>query len=212
MFLEICEEKMVDKSSYKIFDSDAALEWGMLHYGDWLLEMQNQDNQPQNAIEMFFRNYTQGIHFITNQILRSGVDIEKHCINSMVKPEMIYGAISEIKLHLAPENIIVYRYISKDIVQRMLKWNNLLCFKKGGIVFDKAFLSTTLTPETVQSRNYSHGYSKLLKIFVPKGTPCLYLDLISDMGENEMLFLPKTKLRILSSSFLSKTVECIIED
>ena len=201
---------MINKDAYRVFCADTAAEWGKKYYGNWLFEMQNQDNMPQTPAEKFFRYYTQGINHTFSRVLRSGCDIEKYCVDSILSPEMFYDAIDEINSHPVQEDIVVFRYIDKETTRSMLKWGNLLYFKKGSIIFDKTFLSTTLTPETVQSRDYARNYRRLLKIFVPKGTPCLYLELIADMQENEVLFAPNLKLRVLSLS-LDGVVECVAE-
>jgi hypothetical protein len=140
---------MIEKNTYRKFNAKAVLEWGKEHYGDWLVEMQNQDNQPQTPTEKFFRNYTQGIHYVFNQVLRGGCDIEEYCKDSILSADMFYNAIKEIEAHPSPENIVVYRYLCKYTVRSMLKWSKLSFFKKGSIIYDKTFLSTTLTPETV---------------------------------------------------------------
>ena len=112
---------------------------------------------------------------------------------------------------LAPENIVVYRYVDPKLLRSMMKWNDKKLLTKNTVIFDKGFLSTTLTQETVQSRDYTTIRNKVLKIYVPQGTPCIYLELIADMNENEMLFPPMTKLKVLSNPFFSRYIECIIE-
>lgn len=81
---------------------------------------------------------------------------------------------------------------------------------KNNIIFDRAFLSTTLTPSVVLDHSYAQNYYKLIKIYVPKGTPCVFVDLISDMHENEVIFSPNTKLKVLSAPLLSKYIECMV--
>lgn len=80
---------------------------------------------------------------------------------------------------------------------------------KNDIIFDRAFLSTTLTPSVV-NHSYAQNYYKLLKIYVSKSTPCVFVDLISDMHENEVIFSPNTKLKVLSAPLLSKSIECMV--
>lgn len=92
------------------------------------------------------------------------------------------------------------------------KFQNSRKLKKGATIFDKAFLSTTLARESVIGRDYANPKNTLLKIYVPKGTPCIYLDLIADMGENEILFAPMTKLKVLDASFFGRYIECIVEN
>lgn len=201
----------INKDLYKVFDSKLALKWGKEYYGEWLLEMQNQKNSPQTPTEKFFRGYTQGIHYMFNRVLRNDCDIDTYCEDSTLEPEMFYGAINEIMEHPVPDGIVVYRYLNKYLYEEMHDWCGQRYWKKGDIIFDKAFLSTTLTPETVRERDYVSNAKKILKIYVPKGTPCVYVELLAKMKENEVLFAPKTKLKILSAPLFSRLIECIVE-
>lgn len=74
----------------------------------------------------------------------------------------------------------------------------------NSILTDKGFFSTTLSLNAVSNRDYANlKHHSLLYIYVPKGTPCAYVDLISDMGENELLFAPNIKLKILSNCLVN---------
>ena len=63
---------------------------------------------------------------------------------------------------------------------------------------NRAFLSTALCSQNVMDRDYSHGYNRILKIYIPKGTPGVYMDLIRDISD-----------RVI---FLSSIVACVISD
>lgn len=195
---------------YKSFSDSEASEWGKENFGNWLINMQDQKLNPITPVEQFFRFYTQGIHYVYNRILRSETDIDKNCKSSVASQASILLAIKEIQKHPCTNDIIVYRYIDKSLLNEMKKWCNIHFVKKNQIIFDKAFLSTTFTPEVVLDRGYAQNYKKILKIYVPKGTPCVYVDLISDMHENEVIFCPNTKLQVISASILSKCIECIV--
>lgn len=153
----------------------------------------------------FFRYYTQGIHYIYNNLL----GFQKNDIRSNTK-NTISLVINEIGRHPCTQNIIVYRYVNKPIFRKMKRWSGIHIIRKGSIIYDKAFLSTTLTPSTVLGHSYTQNYYRVLKIYVSKGTPCVYVDLISDMHENEVIFCPNTRLQVLSSPILHKYIECKI--
>ncbi len=190
---------------YKDFSNEEAAEWGKKNFGNWLIEMQDQNVQPVKPVERFFRHYTQGIHYTYNNLLRSQIDD----VRSITKGTILL-AINEIKCHPCTQNIIVYRYVNKLIFRKMKKWSGIHVIRKGNIIYDKAFFSTTLTPSTVQGRSYAQNYHRLLKIYVPKGTPCVYVDLISDMDENEVIFCPRTMLKVLSAPIMHTCIECKI--
>ena len=77
-------------------------------------------------------------------------------------------------------------------------------------MLDKGFMSTTLALSSVSGRDYATLFNhSLLTIYVPKGTPGVYVDLISDMHENEMLFAPGLKLKVISS-FFGRIIVCVV--
>lgn len=188
---------------YRDFSDEEATEWGKKNFGNWLIEMQDQNIQPSKSVECFFRYYTQGIHYTYNNPLR----LQINDIRPMTK-NTISLAMNEIKSHPCTQNIIVYRYVNKLLFKKMKEWSNIHVIRKSNIIYDKGFLSTTLTPSTVLGHSYTQNYYRVLKIYVPKGTPCVYVDLISDMHENEVIFCPNTMLKVLSAPILNKYIEC----
>ena len=198
--------------SYREFaNKDEAAEWGKLHYSDWMPELQNQNYSPQTPSEKFFRYYTQGIHRTYNRILRYS-SIDKYDFeDSIVTKEMFLDGIAEINKHYLCEDIIVHRYVDIDILHDMKKWSNLKIIKRNSILTDKGFFSTTLSLDSVEDRDYAttKGHS-LFYIYVPKGTPCVYVDLVADMHENEILFAPNIKLKVLSSCWFGRYIECVV--
>lgn len=197
---------------YKEFTNDEASEWGKKNYSHWLINLQDQDNMPKTPVEKFFRYYTQGIHYFFNRILRYG-DIETYVFdNNVLSKDMFIEGIDEIRKNVITENIVVYRYVSKNILRDMKKWGNIPVgpIRKGKILLDKGFMSTTLSLSSVRDRDYSNPLNhSLFTIYVPKGTPGVYVDLISDMHENEILFAPGLKLKVISSLF-GRRVECVV--
>lgn len=202
-----------NRKIYKEFTSDEACEWGKKNYGEWLNDLQDQNYMPQTPAEKFFRYYTQGIHYSFNRILRYS-DIEKYQFDEgILSKDMFTDSINEIMKMKTCENIVVYRYVPKGILQNMKKWGNILAgpIRKGKMLVDKGYMSTTLSLDSVRDRDYStFRKHSLLMIYVPKGTPCVYVDLISDMHENEMLFAPGVKLKVLNSFYFGKFIECVI--
>lgn len=200
------------KSIYRTFTYEEAIQWGKEHYIDWLPKLQNQNYVPSTPKEEFFRYYTQGIHYVYNRILRS-IGIDKYNFeNSFISKEMFIDSINEIYQNKLCDNITVYRFINNDLLKNMKKWSNIKFIKKDSVLIDKGYMSTTLSLSSVKGRDYAtlRNHS-LFTIYVPKKTPCVYVDLISDMRENEILFAPNTKLKVINNCF-NKFIECIIID
>lgn len=201
----------IDYKSFKRFTPETAEVWGRENYGNWLPELQNQDYEPQTPAKKFFRRYTQGVHYFFNNITRN-YDIDTYNFNgSGFTKEMFDDSINEINRHLIPDDIVVYRYIPKTLIKKMLEWGNSKSLKRNSILLDKGFFSTTLSTEAVKDRDYANlRKHSLFTIYVPKGTPCVYVDLVSDMHEQEMLFAPGIRLKVIGKRRFGKYIDCVI--
>lgn len=201
----------VDLNSFKEFSLEEAEIWGKENYEDWFPQLQNQEYKPITPTEQFFRWYTQGTHYSLNRIARSGNIDDYNYTDSLFTKEMFLNSIAEINNHRLTEDIIVYRYIEKSLVKSMIKWGGSRRLKKNAILVDRGYFSTTLSLEAVNNHSYATLKEHLLfTIYVPKGTPCVFVDLISDMNEKEMLFAPGIKLKVLDNYWFGKYVECIV--
>ena len=201
----------IDLNSFRVFSPEEVGIWGKENYGDWLPQLQNQAYMPQTPAEKFFRWYTQGIHYAFNNRVRFvGVNDYNYTGSTFTK-EMFLDSISEINKHRLVEDIVVYRYVENMLIKPMLKWGGSRRLKRNAILIDTGYFSTTLSLDAVKNNSYAtlKGHS-LFAIYVPKGTPCVFVDLISDMNENEMLFAPGIKLKVLGSYWFGKYVECIV--
>lgn len=201
----------IDYKSFKRFTPETAEVWGRKNYGNWLPELQNQDYEPQTPAEEFFRYYTQGVHNFFNKITRFD-DIDSYDFSeSFFTKEMFDNGVYEIGLHPVPNDIVVYRFIPKRIIEHMLEWGNSKSLKRDSMLLDKGFFSTTLSIEAVKNRDYANLRERsLFTIYVPKGTPCVYVDLVSDMHEQEMLFAPGIRLKVIGKRRFGKYVDCVI--
>lgn len=199
----------MNTSSFRRFSNEEALEWGRKHYSNWLVNMQNQKNDPATPLEKFFRYYTQGAHVRFNSTTR--LDNYLTNTNHSFSRQMFIDSIAEIKNHRLSENIVVYRYIPRALIKAMLKNGGSSHMRKGACLVDNGYMSTTLCTEAVEGQPYANLSERyLFTIYVPQGTPCVFVDLISNMQEREMLFAPGTKLQVISYSIFKKRVECVI--
>ena len=200
-----------DYKSFKRFTPKTAEVWGRKNYGDWLPELQNQDYEPQTPAEEFFRYYTQGVHNFFNKISRFD-DINTYDFSeSNFTKDMFDNGVCEIKSHPVPNDIVVYRFIPKNLVGHMLEWGNSKSLKRNSILIDKGFFSTTLSLDAVNNQFFANLRGRsLFTIYVPKGTPCVYVDLVSDMHEQEMLFAPGIRLKVIRKRRFGKFIDCLV--
>ena len=105
---------------YRRFSNKEALEWGIQHYSDWMVNIQNQNTTPSTPAEQFFRSYTQGAHTFFNKIVRCDNYLTYDFSNSIFSSQMFTDSIAEIKRHKIDENIVVYRYIPRALHKSML--------------------------------------------------------------------------------------------
>jgi len=113
------------------------------------------------------------------------------------------------------EGIVVYRLVNKDYLKNLSPTGKL---DKGIIIKDKAFLSTTLLPEGMDSvkEKYTYPYMEcaILKIRVPKGSFGAYVSQDGYMGnilrEYEFLLPPSTALQVIKvhRMALPMIIEC----
>lgn len=198
-------------NEFKRFSLEEASDWGRKNYGNWLPELQNQDYSPQTPAEEFFRYYTQGVHMFFNNLARHDEIDTFDFSDSIFKKEMFDDSVHDINSHPIPDDIVVYRYVPKPLISCMLEWGGSKSLKKNAILFDKGFFSTTLSLEAVAEQPYATLKNRsLFTVYVPKGTPAVYVDLVSDMNEQEMLFAPGIRLKVISKHLLGKVVECIV--
>lgn len=198
-------------NEYKRFTLEEASDWGRKNYENWLPELQNQDYSPQTPAEEFFRHYTQGAHMFFNNLARHDEIDTYNFSDSIFKKEMFDDSIHEINSHPIPDDIVVYRYIPKPLISCMLELCGSKSLKKYSILIDKGFFSTTLSLEAVAERsNDNLKTSSLFTVYIPKGTPAVYVDLVSDMNEREILFALGIRIKVISKHFWGKAAECIV--
>lgn len=175
------------KTQYKKFDStDQVDEWYHL-YNDFFPSDNNKDTDFLNALNCYTGNANTPI----NRYLRSNMNIQEL--------DYIYDIYQEISVKFAnyqiPDNVVVYRYISNSLLKFMCPSYPP---RKGMILQDKGFMSTTLIKNSIRDFRSSHyGLNILLEISIPAGTNGIYVGhLESTLPEYEIILAPNTKLRI----------------
>lgn len=203
--------KLVKNAYRKFQNKEEAAEWGKEHYSYWLPKLHDRDSDEQTPTESFFRSYTRGIHSTYSGVLReTGIDKYDFTDSPDLKNEIIEG-IAEINKNLLSENIVVYRYVSPMVLDLMKTWSKVKSIRQNSILTDKGFFSTTLSLDSVSKRSYAqYKNNSIFKIYVPKGTPCVYVGLVAGMDENEMLFSPGIKLKVLANCRFSRRIKCVV--
>lgn len=117
--------------------------------------------------------------------------------------------INKLPTYQIPDDIIVYRYINKQLLKEMCESYPP---KRGSIMQDKGFMSTTLIRESVWQLRRDKKSNVLLVIRVPKDTKGTYVGLLHDsLPEYEVILAPNTKLRIDNKNlFLNNYFECTV--
>lgn len=149
--------------------------------------------------------YTGNANTLVNRALRYDMSILEGDFMQPIFQKMI----DKLPTYHIPDNIIVYRYISKGLLIEMCPSYPP---KKGMLLADKGFMSTTLVKESIT--NYRHSNSSLkilLEISVPAGTKGTYIGRINSLFEHEILLAPNTQLRInYKIPFYNRYFQCTV--
>lgn len=120
----------------------------------------------------------------------------------------IRSMIEKIPTYNIPDNIVVYRYISKLALEEMSESHHP---RKNTILKDKGFMSTTLIRESVDNYQPERTRNILLEISVPSGTKGTYIGLLKNtLSEYEIILAPNTKLRIDDKMIFNKRIWCTV--
>lgn len=148
------------------------------------------DNDNDKEFLQAINYYTASANSSFNNLLRYNANLES---DDFIYPYVI-KMIDKLPTYQIPDNIIVYRYISKRLLKAMCPSYPP---KTGMIMQDKGFMSTTLIREGVNSYRYGRNQNILLVISVPSGTKGTYVGHLKDtLTEYEVILAPNTKLHI----------------
>lgn len=199
--------------SFKQFESEeAAEEWGREKYGDWAKDYDRRMNEFEE------------IFCLVNSYI-SHNPIQEYCgysyeeVNLILRKTFGYDSLPESKIRnglqligllvlellrapRVPENIIVYRRVCKEFIQEMIQINKE---GQGVQTREKGFLSTSLLQDGIaKDKRFSDNY--MLKIFVPKGTPGVYVNVVNGAhrDETELLIAPNRTLAITAYPYFDK--------
>lgn len=194
--------KISNKENYKEFISkEESKKWGKIHYSDWGKKYTNlmksvKEKLSMKIFEIPVESYCGNTYSSINRYLRND-------IHSTSNYEREISDMLIIAIHSAPRipnDIIVYRLVSDNFIQKLIENN------KNGKHFtkEKGFISTsTLKSITELDERYT-TYDNMLKIYVPKGMLGLYVNSVTGRKEEEILFPPNLDLSLIKYPYKDK--------
>lgn len=193
-FMRRGNNNLGDIDSYREFKTrDEVSAWGLKHYGAWSKEylsaLPDRDRHRNGWLaRQPIENYCGEVFREINPALWSG----KVLPDQYAEMESMLRSIISSAPHI-PEPVIVYRLENRNVLA--LVENSL----RSGRPFEyKSYMSTSLLTDimTWTVASYSDR-DTLLKIYIPTGTPAVYVDGIRDRGESELILQRGLKLSVL---------------
>ncbi|WP_455810391.1 ADP-ribosyltransferase [Clostridium butyricum] len=186
-------------SNYIEFKDEVQAEsWGKKYYSNWGNSYKNamkvagkiiEDNHVTKPIEYYCGEAYKWI----NSYLRFKVDKSDSNIYSEV------SNILAITLSMAPripEDIIVYRMVCDEFICELIRNK-----KRDVPTQEKGYLSTSLTKNIVNSKEYYSNHKNLLKIYVKANTVGIYVNEVTNRSENEILLSPNGYLKLIKEPY-----------
>ena len=179
------------KTQYREFHSSDEIRPWYVKYQSYFPSDNDTDKDFLQAINL----YTASANPFFNNHLRYNTVLDP---DDFIYP-YVAKMIEKLPTYHIPDNIIVYRYISKGLLKEMCPSYPP---KKGMIMEDKGFMSTTLIRKSVNSYRDERVQNILLVISVPINTKGTYVGhLKNTLSEYEVILVPNTKLCIDAKCF-----------
>ncbi|MBR2894277.1 MAG: hypothetical protein IKC03_01285 [Oscillospiraceae bacterium] len=199
------------KVEYRHFyNSEEAEKWGYAVYADWATKYKQTiqlakklspkiTNLSLNALE-FYCGYSHQ-HF--NSYMRGN-----NPISDLYKEASDILVFTIASAPPIPEDIVVYRVACDNFIHELVEKST-----DNSAAIEAGFLSTSLLKDISKEPEHYADNHNLLKIFVPKGTPGVYVNTVCSRNEYEMLFAPNCFLQLVEQPYndpiLQKTIyEC----
>ncbi|MEG1981861.1 MAG: ADP-ribosyltransferase, partial [Clostridia bacterium] len=182
-----------EKNDYVEFcNAKEANEWGTNHYSSWAEKHNAVMESAKNIVKISLCTdvvecYCGYSYVQINQFLREGKDTENNLYREMADIlSMVLSSAPRI-----PRDIVVYRMVNDDFINMLITNNKK---ENPTPVQEKGFMSTSLL-KNIASENESYATeNNLLKIYVPKDTIGIYVNVITKRKEEEILLFPNMYL------------------
>lgn len=201
--------KINDKNKYLAFEnSEEADLWGLKYYKKWAEYYKKSSLKLSNVLKGGLCSDPVGCYCgysyrEINGFMRYGDD--NNCCT--------YRELSNILLitlfHAPriPENVILYRMVSDGFINELIEKNRQ---EEPTPIQEKGFMSTSLVKD-IANQNEPYAIEKnMLKIFVPKDTIGIYVDVVARRNEREILIFPNMFLGLISYPYKDKKTNKII--
>ncbi len=143
------------------------------------------------------KDFLKAIHYYTastNALVNNALRYDMSMLDDDYMQSIFRRMINKLPTYQIPDNIIVYRYISKGLLKEMCPSYPP---KAGMIIQDKGVMSTTLIKTSVNSYRSGRDQNILLVISIPSNTRGTYVGHLKNMlPEYEVILAPNTKLCI----------------
>lgn len=200
----------IDKAACHEFTSfDDAETWGMGHYSPWA-----------KAYKKVF--FLSNARYKEHSPLRLEEPIELYCgyryreINEYLRNNPLTSAFPNVPVYTATmasailsapttdQSLVAYRQVSSSTIQAIVE-----AHENETVYCEKGFMSVSLHKETC-IENCGHK-ADVLKIYLPKDLPAVYVNAIVRRNEAELLLLPEMFLRLIADPYLDPSGKMIYE-
>lgn len=190
------DKVLVDKDSYREFKSKDEVQcWGIEQYRDWTQDYLKKFPKSKHAPDLTLHpieNYCGTVYEPINTALWTGKKLD----NLSEQLEPLLKEIIQSAPHL-PEPVVVYRLEDERNIKQLRESLD----KKTPFIY-KVYMSTGLLMDNMLWTQARYSDRKtLLKIYVPAGTPAVYVNGICDRDENELLLQRDLNVRVLSCKY-----------
>lgn len=199
----------VKSSDYIEFKEECVAEaWGNKYYYEWSQQYKNSMEVAKKVIKTSCMdasvecycgyNYRQ-----INEYLRSNFNKDE---DDLYKEMADILAIILSMAPRVPNNIIAYRLVCDEFIHELIENN-----KKEIPTQEKGFISTSLTRNIVNSKEFYSNHKSMLKIYVKANTVGIYVNGVEKRHEQELLLYPNGYFRLLKKPYKDnnkKICEC----
>lgn len=190
-----------DKETYLEFQNQKEAQiWGIKHYKNWADKYKQVMQMASTAIKNKMcatpiQCYCGYSYQHVNEILRNEKDDKYEKDGEYHKYIELADFLSVVLCSAPriPDNLVLYRMVNDKFIEELI-YNN----KLSKPIQEKGFMSTSLLKNIANETEAYANQNNLLKIFVPKDTIGVYVNVVKSRSEEEVLLSPNMYLRLVS--------------
>lgn len=201
-------DNIVSSDYMEFEDGHVAETWGNKHYHEWSKQYKDNMKAAKKVIKTSCMDasvecYCGYNHREINEYLRFGIN--KGQDNTYKEMSDVLAIILSMTPRV-PNNIIVYRLVCDEFIHELIQNN-----KKEIPTQERGFISTSLTRDIVNSKEFYSSHKSMLKIYVKANTVGIYVNGVEKRHEHELLLYPNGYFRLLKKPYKDnnkKIYEC----